>query len=156
MKQLTSALNQYEGAVLMVAHDQQLLRECADEFWLVRDGAVTHFAGDLDDYEALVARSVQVDSPKRRSSGRSRKELRRERAIERESRRDDDRRRKELEHAIHQLQRELNELSDLLADSVALSKLDNNELQSIFEKYGRRRKKLEVMEEEWVDLSTDN
>ena len=153
---LTSALNQYEGAVLMVAHDQQLLRECADEFWLVRDGAVTHFAGDLDDYEALVARSVQVDSPKRRSSGRSRKELRRERAIERESRRDDDRRRKELEHAIHQLQRELNELSDLLADSVALSKLDNNELQSIFEKYGRRRKKLEVMEEEWVDLSTDN
>ena len=153
---LTSALNQYEGAVLLVAHDQQLLRECADEFWLVRDGTVTHFAGDLDDYEALVARSVQVETPKRRASSRSRKELRRERAIERESRRDNDRRRNELEQAIHQLQRELNELSDLLADSDALGKIDNNELQAIFAKYGRRRKKLEVMEEEWVALASDH
>ncbi len=152
---LTSALNQYEGAVLMVAHDQQLLRDCADEFWLVRDGAITHFLGDLDDYEALVARSVEVDSPKRRSVNRSRKELRRERAIERESRRENDRRRNELEESIHQLQRELNELSDLLADSEALGKIDNSELQTIFAKYGRRRKKLEVMEEEWVALSSD-
>ena len=153
---LTSALNQYEGAVLMVAHDQQLLRECADEFWLVRHGKITHFKGDLDDYEELVSRSVQVDSPKHDSSNRSRKDLRRERAIERESRREIERRRTELEEAIHQLQKELNELSDLLADSEALGKIDNNELQSVFAKYGRRKKKLEVMEEEWVALSTDS
>ena len=153
---LTSALNQYEGAVLLVAHDQQLLRECADEFWLIRDGKVTQFMGDLDDYEELVARSVQVDSTNRRSSNRSRKDLRRERALERESRREIDRRRTELEEAIHQLQKELNELSDLLADSEALGKIDNNELQSVFAKYGRRKKKLEVMEEEWVALSTDS
>lgn len=152
---LTSALNQYEGAVLMVAHDQQLLRECADEFWLVRDSAVTHFTGDLDDYEDLVERSVQLDSPKIRSSSRSKKELRRERAIERESRRENDRRRKELEEAIHELQKELNELSDLLADSDALSKIDNSDLQAMFAKYGRRRKKLEEMEEEWVVLAGD-
>ena len=152
---LTSALNQYEGAVLMVAHDQQLLRECADEFWLVRDSAVTHFTGDLDDYEDLIERSVQLDSPKIRSSSRSKKELRRERANERASRRENDRRRKELEEAIHKLQKELNELSDLLADSDALSKIDNSDLQAMFAKYGRRRKKLEEMEEEWVVLAGD-
>ena len=38
---MSVALNEYEGAVLMVAHDQHLLRHCADEFWLVRDGSVT-------------------------------------------------------------------------------------------------------------------
>ncbi|MCY4130655.1 MAG: ABC-F family ATP-binding cassette domain-containing protein [Gammaproteobacteria bacterium] len=152
---LTSALNQYEGAVLMVAHDQQLLRECADEFWLVRGGAVTHFAGDLDDYEEIVERSVQIDSPKGRPSNRSRKDLRRARAIERESRRESDRRRNELEKAIHTLQKELNELSNMLADSDALSKIDNSDLQAIFAKYGRRRKRLEKMEEEWVALAGD-
>jgi len=134
---LTSALNQYEGAVLMVAHDQQLLRECADEFWLVRDGAVTHFMGDLDDYEEMVSRSVQVESPKNKKPDRSRKELRRERALERENRKESVQRRKQLEQTIHELQKELNELSDLLSDSDALREIDNNELQAIFAKYGR-------------------
>ena len=153
---LTSALNQYEGAVLMVAHDQQLLRECADEFWLVKDGAVTHFMGDLDDYEGMVSRAVQIESTKSKKPDRSRKELRRERAIERENRKESARRRKELEQTIHELQKELNELSDLLADSDALSEIANNELQAMFAKYGRRRKKLEDMEEEWVALAADD
>ncbi|MCY3857339.1 MAG: ATP-binding cassette domain-containing protein [Gammaproteobacteria bacterium] len=153
---LTSALNQYEGAVLMVAHDQQLLRECADEFWLVKDGAVMHFTGDLDDYEAMVSRAVQIDTAKRKKPDRSRKEQRRERALERENRKESIRRRKELEHAIHELQKELNGLSDLLADSEALGEIANKELQSIFAKYGRRRKKLEDMEEEWVALADND
>ncbi len=153
---LTSALNQYEGAVLMVAHDQQLLRECADEFWLVRDGSVKHFDGDLDDYEDLVARSVRVDETENRSMNRSRKELRRERALERESRRENDRRKRELEEAIHRLQKELNELSKRLADTETLSEIENNELQSIFAKYGRRKKKLEDMENEWLALAAED
>ena len=153
---LTSALNQYEGAVLMVAHDQQLLRECADEFWLVRDGSVKHFDGDLDDYEELVARSVRVDATEDRPTNRSRKELRRERALERESRRENDHRKRELEEAIHRLQMELNELSKRLADTETLSEIENNELQSIFAKYGRRKKKLEDMENEWLALAADD
>ena len=140
----------------MVAHDQQLLRECADEFWLVKDGAITHFMGDLDDYEAMVSRAVQIESTKSKKPDRSRKELRRERALERENRKESVQRRKELEHAIHELQKKLNEMSELLADSDALSEIANSELQAIFAKYGRRRKKLEDMEEEWVALAADD
>ena len=79
-----------------------------------------------------------------------------ERALERENRKESVQRRKELEHAIHELQKKLNEMSELLADSDALREIANSELQAIFAKYGRRRKKLEDMEEEWVALAADD
>ncbi len=50
---LTVALQQYEGALLLVSHDRHLLRECVDDFWLVADGHVQRFKGDLDAYAAL-------------------------------------------------------------------------------------------------------
>ena len=51
---LTEALQDYAGALIVVAHDRHLLRATVDELWLVADGAVTPFDGDLDDYRAWV------------------------------------------------------------------------------------------------------
>ncbi len=51
---LTEALQDYEGALVVVAHDRHLLRATADELWLVADGAVRRFDGDLDDYRDWV------------------------------------------------------------------------------------------------------
>jgi ATP-binding cassette subfamily F protein 3 len=48
---LSMALNEYEGTVMLVSHDRALLREVCDEFWLVSDGSVRPFDGDLDDYQ---------------------------------------------------------------------------------------------------------
>jgi ATP-binding cassette subfamily F protein 3 len=48
---LSMALNEFEGTVMLVSHDRALLREVCDEFWLVTDGAVKPFDGDLDDYQ---------------------------------------------------------------------------------------------------------
>jgi len=48
---LSVALNEFEGTVLLVSHDRALLREVCDEFWLVVDGRVQPYAGDLDDYQ---------------------------------------------------------------------------------------------------------
>lgn len=45
------ALNAFEGTVMLVSHDRALLRAVCDEFWLVSDGALTPFDGDLDDYQ---------------------------------------------------------------------------------------------------------
>ncbi len=45
------ALNEFEGTVMLVSHDRALLREVCDEFWLVADGALKPFDGDLDDYQ---------------------------------------------------------------------------------------------------------
>ena len=47
---LITALQDFAGAVIVVSHDRGLLRSVCDQFWLVADGAVTDFEGDLEDY----------------------------------------------------------------------------------------------------------
>jgi ATP-binding cassette subfamily F protein 3 len=51
---LISAINDYPGAVILVSHDRYLIEACADRLWLVANGGVTPFEGDLDDYQRLV------------------------------------------------------------------------------------------------------
>ena len=47
---LMSALNAYEGAVILISHDPRLVEACADRLWLVAGGTVTPFDGDMSDY----------------------------------------------------------------------------------------------------------
>src|SRR5207237_7698651 len=51
---LTEALQDYTGALIVVAHGRHLLRATADELWLVAEGSVSLFDGDLDDYRRWV------------------------------------------------------------------------------------------------------
>ncbi len=51
---LVEAVNDYPGAVILISHDRYLLEACADRLWLVADGSVQPFPGDLDDYRRLV------------------------------------------------------------------------------------------------------
>jgi len=48
---LAMALNGFEGTVMLVSHDRALLRAVCDEFWLVSNGGIAPFDGDLDDYQ---------------------------------------------------------------------------------------------------------
>ena len=52
---LTFALQEYEGAVVLVSHDRQLVRSSVEDLFLVEDGEVSVFDGDLDDYAARLA-----------------------------------------------------------------------------------------------------
>lgn len=47
---LIHAINEYDGAVLLISHDRHLVNACADRLWLVENGDVKRFEGDLDDY----------------------------------------------------------------------------------------------------------
>ncbi len=51
---LTEALQDYDGTLVVVAHDRHLLRATTDTLWLVAGGALTPFDGDLDDYRDWV------------------------------------------------------------------------------------------------------
>ena len=51
---LIEAINDFPGATILVSHDRHLLDACADRLWLVADGTVTPFDGDLDDYRRRV------------------------------------------------------------------------------------------------------
>ena len=51
---LTEALLEFEGALVVIAHDRHLLRATVDELWLVANGGLSPFDGDLDDYRDWV------------------------------------------------------------------------------------------------------
>lgn len=53
---LISAINAYQGAVVLVTHDPHLVELCADRLWVVRDGGCHRFEGDMNDYrDELIA-----------------------------------------------------------------------------------------------------
>ena len=84
---LTVALSSYEGAVLLVSHDRHLLRASCDELWLVRDGKLSEFDGDLDEYAEIVLKDKKARNAAPEDSGApapvNRKEQRRNEAQER-------------------------------------------------------------------------
>lgn len=64
---LSEALNDYTGAVVLVSHDMHLLGLVADRLWLVKDGAVAPYDGDLDDYRKFLLTGdapAQKEAPK--------------------------------------------------------------------------------------------
>src|SRR5690606_14653233 len=51
---LIRALNEFEGAVILISHDRHLVEASADRLWIVRDGTVASFDGDMDSYRNLL------------------------------------------------------------------------------------------------------
>ncbi|MDP3853214.1 ABC-F family ATP-binding cassette domain-containing protein [Phenylobacterium sp.] len=51
---LLDALNDYEGAVILITHDRSLMELVADRLWLAADGSIEPFDGDMDDYAKFV------------------------------------------------------------------------------------------------------
>jgi ATP-binding cassette subfamily F protein 3 len=66
---LTVALQSFEGGLVVVSHDRHLIKTVADTLWLVADGKLQIFDGDLDDYQQWLrtrAKEAQavIDKPK--------------------------------------------------------------------------------------------
>jgi ATP-binding cassette, subfamily F, member 3 len=51
---LLDALNDYDGAVILITHDRSLMELVADRLWLAADGTIAPFEGDMDDYAKFV------------------------------------------------------------------------------------------------------
>ena len=77
---LVKALADFQGAVLLITHDPHLVELVADRLWLVADGTVRPFDGDLDEYRVLLADrarpAAKADSVTRRDDRRERAEAR--------------------------------------------------------------------------------
>ena len=69
--ELIEAINEYEGACVIVSHDRRLLEACVDRLWLVADGAVKTFDGDVADYSRLVLAQRAPDSGRREPAAKS-------------------------------------------------------------------------------------
>ena len=67
-EELLTALNEYDGAVVLISHDRRLIEGCADRLLLVAGGRVTPYDGDLDDYKRLVLSATSASEPRERQS----------------------------------------------------------------------------------------
>ncbi len=61
---LVQALNNYEGAIIIVSHDPNMIERVADRLWLVKDGSCDHFEGNLDDYREFTIQARREDRKK--------------------------------------------------------------------------------------------
>jgi ATP-binding cassette subfamily F protein 3 len=110
---LVRALADYQGAVLLITHDPHLVELVADRLWLVADGTVKPYDGDLDDYRTLTAERAR---PPRAEAAITRTDDRRARAEARQAVAPLRRQAKEAEAAIQKLTAERLKIEAKLAD----------------------------------------
>ena len=162
---LAAALAEYEGSVLVVSHDRQLLRSTVDNFWIVADGAVSEFDGDLEDYrDWLLARSSAQRSSQRAEANATLStepvvDRRTQRRLEAEARQKIALLRKPLEKQIQQLEKRmdsqrarLEELDTLIADPDFYSDSYKDQRPALLAEHGELSKEIDNNEESWLLL----
>lgn len=147
---LASALDSYDGAVVLVAHDQHLLRQCVNEFWLIRDGHITTYGGDLDDYEASFDSATDL-LPNRASSNA--KVKRQQRAKQRQQQSLLMKERTQIERALEETSVEEQVLTAQLADPDTLESLDRNQLNTLLAQHSSLAQELARLEAEWYSVT---
>jgi ATP-binding cassette subfamily F protein 3 len=113
---LADALNAYSGAVVLVTHDWHLIELVADQLWLVADGTVRPFAGDLADYRQVLLATPEPKPVRRSAEPANPRALRRLAALRR---RDLEPLRQKAQHAeerVARLTREQGALDRALAE----------------------------------------
>ncbi len=110
---LVKALADFQGAVLLITHDPHLVELVAERLWLVGDGSVRPFDGDLEDYRALLAERAR---PRPAAESTARKDDRRDRAEARAALAPLRQRAKAAEAALAKLATERKRIEAKLAD----------------------------------------
>jgi len=167
---LAAALAEFSGSMLLVSHDRHLLRTTVDDFWIVADGTVQEFPGDLEDYrEWLAARTAQArreDNAARREASAeaggeslSAAERKAQRRREAEARQRLSALRKPLERELAeveaqmQAQRErLQALDALIADPGLYEDARRDERLRVLAEHGELTKQQQALEDRWLAL----
>lgn len=153
---LTLALQEYEGAIVLVSHDRHLLRTTADSLWLVANGGVQPFDGDLDDYRDRL-RQREAGAGAKEPAETTRKQQKRDEALARNQRYAQKRplaqRLAKLERRMAELERERKPLGLWLADPESYA--DKEKLQPALLHEAALRLELERAEEEWLALQAE-
>ncbi len=157
---LAEALMDYEGGLIVVAHDRHLLRATADKLMIVTDGALSDFEGDLDDYRDWVLKrtkggsTTSSDQPNINETTADRKAKKRSDADARrrssELRKPIEKRIAALEKELHPLQKEKAELDAWLAGEGAYATEHKAKLAQVVKRQGELVTAIESLEEKWL------
>jgi ATP-binding cassette subfamily F protein 3 len=155
---LIHALNDYDGAVILISHDRHLVEASADRLWLVRGGTVSPYDGDMDTYRDLLLSEraagrqrsrdptrVDAPSPTRQDARRSAAERRAELAPLKKAV-------QAAEKRMEQLSAEIARRDAALADPAIYAK-DAARAQKLAMERGLLAKDLAAAEEAWLEAT---
>ena len=149
---LAEALQDFAGAVVIVAHDRALLRTCCDGFRLVEDGRVREFDGDLDDYAARVRRRDSGESTTTGSAAvASKRDERRERADLRQQQAPLRKEIQRIEQHLADLEAERSAIESELAAPETYAGNDGARIAGLTARRGLLARDIDALEESWLD-----
>ncbi len=166
---ISLALQEFEGAMVIVSHDRHLLRSVTDEFYLVADQKVAAFKGDLDDYRnwiteqkkreaqssQLSKQSTNTSVSNSQNSFPSKKEQKRLDAEKRKQLQPMKNRLSKLEKQMDKLTHEKETLEGLLAGPEIYEETNKNQLKELLQQQVKTIQALNETEEQWMQLSEE-
>lgn len=160
---LEFALQEFTGAVVVVAHDRHLIDATCDELWRVADGHCRAFDGDLDDYAKWLRKqsnNAESDNQAKAKAAKkaakapktvsNNKDVRRDAAQQREFEKPLRAALKKAEREIEQTQKKLTTVEQKLADP-KLYEGSNDELTRLLREQGELSKQKEAAETVWLE-----
>ena len=157
-EELVHALNDFNGAVILIAHDRHLIEATMDRLWLVRGGAVKPYDGDLEEYRALVLSDSRAgnggEKPADQGPKISKADQRRLAAQKRETLKPLQKKINESEALVQKLTKKIQDLQAQL-DDPDLYTQDASKVTTITRDLARAKAELADAEEKWMTLSTE-
>ncbi|KKX34379.1 ABC-F family ATP-binding cassette domain-containing protein [Rhizobium sp. LC145] len=153
---LIEALNDYDGAVILISHDRHLIEATVDRLWLVNNGTVSNFEGDLEEYRNLVVASgkKKEEKPELTEDASSKSDQRKANAERRASLAPLKKKINEIESLTAKLEKQIQALDKELADPALYEKAPAKAAAKAKER-GEAAAKLSAAEEEWLTLSAE-
>ncbi len=159
---LTLALQDYQGAMIVVSHDRHLLRTTTDEFLLVAEHRAQPFSGDLDDYRDWLNERQRIltrdTAPRDTNNGNSASERREQKRQDAERRQQLAIKRKPLEQRIKKLEQQMEtahaeqtRLQNELLEPTLYEDANKNQLKALLLRKAQTDKGLEDIESEWLE-----
>ncbi|MBD21338.1 MAG: glycosyl transferase family 1 [Rhodospirillaceae bacterium] len=152
---LIQAINSFEGAVVIVSHDPHVLELTADRLWLVNQGTVLPYDGDLNEYRTLLTKGgdKKVEKTEQKNIPKTEKKERRRLAAEQRNKLAPLKKQLHLaENTVMQLTSEVKELQKVLADPDLYEQEENDKIKSLQIKAAYAAKSLAEAEESWIKI----
>ncbi len=150
---LVDALNNYEGAVILISHDRHLIEACADRLWLVSGGTVQPYDGDMEDYRALTTGGSSRSREKREADKASKAERRREAARKRAALEPLAKEIKATEGLIERTRKRISTVEAEMADPVLYDR-DPAKASALAKERAELSRRVAQQEEKWLELSS--
>ncbi|MCY1362867.1 putative ABC transporter ATP-binding protein YheS [compost metagenome] len=155
-EELVHALNAFNGAVILIAHDRHLIEATMDRLWLVREGSVEAFDGDLDEYRQIVLADAKGEQLSERDEGPkvNKAEQRKLAAQKRETLAPLLKKIKETESLMQKLQKQIQGFTSQLEDPVLYEKEPQKAIR-INKEMSDAKSALAEAEDKWLEMSSE-